>query len=503
MISVSPCGERFRYSIDAESENLRIDSFSSGARTVVVQGLGFVGTAMTAALAGARRPDGKTAFKVIGVDLPDENNYWKIGRINKGLSAVLSSDKALDAALKNGRKKKSVMATYSDYAYRKADIVVVDINLDIKKGPADDPGAYDFSYGQFEGAIRTLARNVREGTLIIVETTVPPGTTSTLIYPIFKEEFRQRGLDVTKLHLAYSYERVMPGPNYLNSVTDFYRVYAGINRQSSLRARKFFESFVNTKSYPLYELRSTVDAEMAKLLENSFRAVNIAFIQEWAAFAHKAGVNLFEVINAIKARPTHKNIMSPGFGVGGYCLPKDPLLADWSYARSFSSKGRLKMTLDAVATNDLMPDYTLKILKEEMGPLKGKHVTILGVSYLGDVADTRNSPTALFYDRCRKEGAIVHLHDPMVTMWKEKGIRIDTDIGHLRRSRHDAVVFAVRHKKYLGLTAGKILSILKGVKIIVDANNMISDETAGILAARGVKMLGVGKGHWAMSEKAG
>ena len=134
----------------------------------------------------------------------------------------------------------------------------------------------------------------------------------------------------------------MPGPSYLNSIVNFYRVYSGINKESRLKAREFFESFINTQDYPLSEVHSNTAAEMAKVLENSFRAMNIAFIQEWTEYAEKAGVNLFEVIEAIRIRPTHKNIMLPGFGVGGYCLTKDPLLADWSYQNMFHSEKNLR-----------------------------------------------------------------------------------------------------------------------------------------------------------------
>jgi len=235
---------------------------------------------------------------------------------------------------------------------------------------------------------------------------------------------------------------------------------------------------------------------MAKVLENSYRAMNIAFIQEWTEYAEKAQVNLFEVIEAIRVRPTHKNIMLPGFGVGGYCLTKDSLLANWSYQNLYDSDKKLKMSVDAVAINDLMPNHTFELLEHEVGLLRGKFITIMGVSYLGDVADTRHSPTELFYDRCVEEGAVVSLHDPLVPLWQEKDLMIETSFNSLRGKRHDIAVFATRHRQYLIMDADDMLSILKGVKIIIDANNIINDDVAKQLSAKGIKMIGVGKGHW-------
>ena len=118
----------------------------------------------------------------------------------------------------------------------------------------------------------------------------------------------------------------MPGKNYLDSLINAQRVYAGLNKRSESSCKKFFSKIINTKKYPLQKLNSIEECETAKLLENSYRAINIAFIEEWGIFAENIGVNLFEVLNAIKIRPTHSNIRKPGLGVGGYCLTKDPLM---------------------------------------------------------------------------------------------------------------------------------------------------------------------------------
>lgn len=497
MKSVGPDNDIYEYDYNIEEENKKIDAFLCKDRsTVLVQGLGFVGSAMAAALSNAKTYDGGLLYNVIGVDLADAENYWKIGRINNGKSPVISSDKNMDNAYRNAHDQKNLLATYSEYAYSKADIVVIDIHLDISKKEIGDPYNYSFSFDKYKKAIEVVAQNISENSLVIVETTVPPGTTQRVIYPIFKDIFKKRGLDINKLYLSHSYERVMPGIQYLNSIINFYRVYSGINDISKKKAGNFFESFINTKEYPLFELHSTTASEMSKVLENSFRAMNIAFIQEWTEYAQSANVNLFEVIDAIRVRPTHRNIMLPGFGVGGYCLTKDSLLADWSYNNIFNESNHLEMSLNAVKINDLMPEYAFKLLKGEMSNLARMHVSLLGISYLNGVADTRYTPSHLFYKRCKEEGAIINLHDPIVSFWAEENIDIDTNIESLRSLRHDAAIFAVRHDHYLNLTTKEILYLLNGVKVIIDANNIISDEKAKELSESGVKMIGVGKGHW-------
>lgn len=496
MISVSPYGDKFEYSVDPAREIKKIDDFARGRKVVTVQGLGFVGSAMVAALSVARNERDDPIFNVLGVDMPDENNYWKIARMNQGKPPAPSADKNINAAYENGLREGNLLATYSNHAYSAADVVVVAVHLDVEKEERGMPYKYAFTYEPFKKAIESVASNISENALLVIETTVPPGTTEKIVYPIIKEAFCKRKLDINKLYLAYSYERVMPGLNCLDSITNFYRVYSGINKKSGEKAKDFFDSFINTKDYPLYEMRSTVAAEMAKVLENSFRATNIAFIQEWTEYAQRSNVDLFEVIAAIRMRPTHKNIMSPGFGVGGYCLTKDSMLADWSLMNLFGEKKHLEMSLNSIAINDMMPEYTFKLLKEKTGILNGRHVTILGISYLNSVADTRYSPAEYFYNRCIGEGALINLHDPLVNFWREKNITIETDINFLRNKAHEIAVFTVQHSEYMSMKCEDILSLLPGVKFIMDANNIINDDVAGELSKKGVDMTGVGKGHW-------
>lgn len=466
-------------------------AFNAGKKTVAVQGLGFVGGAMVAALSNTK--DKKTdepLYAVLGVDLSSPEGLDKINSVNEGRAPITSSDPAMPIAFKKAKQQGNVLATADMSAFLYADIVVIDIPFDVKK--VND--SYDVKLDLFLSSVSDLARNINPSALVVVETTVPPGMTEGYLHAIFMKEFKERGVDCTKFALAHSYERVMPGANYLSSITDYYRVYAGFDNSSSQRAQDFLESFINTKDFPLTRLHKPAASEMAKVLENSYRALNIAFIQEWTEFAEATEVDLFSVLDAIRMRPTHQNIMSPGFGVGGYCLTKDALLADWA-SQEAHSKG-LPLSKEGIRINDIMPLHTLKLLKEKYGDLKQKFITLLGVSYLNDVADTRYTPSEIFCKELEKEGAVIQLHDPYVTEWPVQSQKISNDLNDFKSLRHDILILAVRHKLYCDLSVSSILSYFPNVSCIVDANNILDENKASELRNHGVKVVGVGKGHW-------
>ena len=172
-------------------------------------------------------------------------------------------------------------------------------------------GNIDFS--GFTRAIETIGEYLKKEALVIIETTVPPGTTEKIVYPILEKNLIKDILREISPLVAHSYERVMPGPNYFNSITNFWRVFAGCNRTSAIKCKEFLKTIINIQDYELTEVMTTSASETAKIMENSYRALNIAFIDEWSKFAEIINIDLFDVIAAIKVRPTHNNIMRPGF----------------------------------------------------------------------------------------------------------------------------------------------------------------------------------------------
>jgi len=497
-ISRSPFGDVYAFDPNVNSLKGDIDDFikkNNCEKTVVIQGLGFVGSAMLTAVSSAKNEHMKPKYAVIGIDLPTPESYWKVGRINAGLLPVISTDENFKKVFETSFKNGNIMATTSTYAYEVADIIVIDINLDVKKKGLGNARESILEFEPFMSAMRVVAQRMKPSCLIVVETTVPPGTCEKILLPIIESEFKKRNLMDTDIKLAHSYERVMPGKNYLRSITSFYRAYSGINEISKKEAKEFFDSFIDTKNYPLTELSTTTASEMGKVLENAYRAANIAFIQEWTEFAETAGVNLFEVIDAIKKRETHKNIMLPGFGVGGYCLPKDPLLANWALSNLFNGSRELDMSVEAVNINDFMPCHSFSLLIKQMGDIKNKKLLLMGVSYLSNVADTRYSPTETFYKECVKSEALVYLHDPNVSYWPELNLNVERSLEKMKNKEMDAIILAVKHEEYYNLTLNDFKDILKPNGLIIDCNDLVDDKKAEQLRLLGFQLIGVGKGH--------
>jgi nucleotide sugar dehydrogenase len=327
---------------------------------------------------------------------------------------------------------------------------------------------------------------------VLIETTVPPGTTAQVVVPVLREEFTRRGLGGAPL-VAHSYERVMPGRHYVRSIERFWRSFAGATPEAGDAAEAFLSTIIAVDEYPLQRLGDTTASELAKVLENSYRAANIAFIHEWTRAAEAIGVNLFEVIRGVAVRKgTHDNIMRPGFGVGGYCLTKDGYLAQWGVSRLFGADVSLDVTIGAMGINYAMPRHSFELLAEAL-PLEGRTVLLAGISYLSDVADTRNSPSADFCDLLQEVGATIVAHDPYVQHWPER-----PEVRHLPLdeglARADAVVLAVRHQAYLTLDPRRLTG--RPGLVVLDTQDIVSDAKADELRAAGLRVIGVGKGHW-------
>jgi UDP-N-acetyl-D-glucosamine dehydrogenase len=454
---------------------------------VCVQGLGFVGAAMAVSIAAAHDSRGKPVYNVIGVDLPNSTGRHAIAALNEGRFPSVTTDTKLMEATRKAHESRNLIATDQDSAYGRAQIIVCDVNLDLA-GSKSEP---DIRFDGFENAIRSIGRNMKPGALVIVETTVPPGTCERVVAPALKQELQKRGEAGDAFLLAHSFERVMPGAEYFDSIVNFWRVYAGYTPEAARACRAFLERVVNVRDYPLVELGSTTASEMTKVMENSYRAVNIAFIEEWARFAEATGVDLFEVVRAIRHRPTHSNIRQPGFGVGGYCLTKDPLFALVAARKLFDREDlQFPFCERAIEVNDAMPLVSVQKLDAWLGGLANKRIALLGVSYRQDVGDTRYSPAEIFHRAATQRGARIVAHDPLVQRWAELDIELDATLPPAQGL--DAVVFAVPHREYRELD---IAAWLAGARpLVLDANDVLSGAQRDAARSAGCRVEAIGVG---------
>ena len=470
-----------------------------GKKIVVVQGLGFVGAIMAAVIADCEK-DGSIPYFVVGVDLPAPASFWKIKKINEGKSPIQSEDPEIVPIFKRTVKEKNnFIATWISDVYSEADIIIVDINLDVKKTEPGRAEEADLNIEPFKTAIESIGSIIKPDCLLLIETTVPPGTVEYIVKPIIKKCFLQRNINISveNLLIAHSYERVMPGKNYINSIKKIWRTYSAINKQSSARTREFLSDIIDTQNFPLKELKQPASSELAKILENSYRAMNIAFIYEWTLFAEDIGINLFEVIDSIKVRKgTHDNMMYPGFGVGGYCLTKDTILGQWSSQQLFKRERNLTFSMMAINVNDCMPHHTFDLLMKGMNnDIKNKKIAILGASYLNDIDDTRNSPTAILYDDIINAEGFPEVHDPIAkTMVQRPDIKINNDL-ETAIDKSSALIFVMNHREYFTYPIEFFMQKINNHACIIDAFNILNDEKIKKLKAKKFVVLGVGKGH--------
>jgi len=528
--SISPTGERFRLpdQEDYKSEYQRLEKLvdyhrSLGREIVVVMGIGFVGAAMAAVVADTEDESGHPTKFVIGMQRPSPRSFWKIPILNRGISPISSEDPELPKLVSRCvNEKKTLTATYTYDALQLADVVIVDIQCDYLKNSLGNVHNGRADMEALEESFEIIGQKISPQTLVLIETTVAPGTTEQVAYPIIKKMFRKRGIK-SEPFLAHSFERVMPGRNYVASIREFWRVCSGINEESKERVVKFLNEVINTKKFPLTILDRPIESETAKIVENSYRATILAFLDEWSLFAERNGVDLIKVINAIKVRPTHNNIIFPGPGIGGYCLPKDGALGVWAYKHIFGFEDDIfKITPLAININDTRALHVAQLTRDalrNMGhPIASAEILVLGASYREDVGDTRYSGSELIVRRLTEMGAELRVHDPYVLHWWEfekqdeypspthslkrffrgqdklKDLKVEQN---LEKALHDidALIFAVRHRHYLNLDPDWVVESAGGPIAVIDCFGILDDEKIRRYFELGCEVKGLGRGH--------
>ena len=528
--SVSPTGEQFQlpeqedYSKEFERlEEVVKNQRAFGREIVLVMGLGFVGTVMAAVIADATDEKGYPTKFVIGMQRPSTRSFWKIPFLNLGISPVSSEDAEVPLLINRCvNEKKTLMATFTYDALKLSDVVVVDVQCDYLKEALGNIQDGRADMDALEESLEIIGQRIGPEALVLIETTVAPGTTEQVAYPIMKKMFRKRGIKSDPL-LGHSFERVMPGRNYVSSIRDFWRVCSGVNEEATRRVVKFLNEVINTEKFPLTVLDRPIESETAKIVENSFRATILAFLDEWSLFAERNGVDLIKVINAIKVRPTHSNIIFPGPGIGGYCLPKDGGLGVWADRHIHGFEDNIfKMTPLAIDINDTRSLHVAQLTRDalrNMGrPIASAEILVLGASYREDVGDTRYSGSELIVRRLTEMGAELKVHDPYVLHWWEfekqdeypasshslkrffrgqeklKDLRVEQDLRKALQGT-DAVILAVRHKHYVNLDPDEVVKNAGGPVAMIDCFGILDDERIRRYFELGCEVKGLGRGH--------
>ena len=496
-----------------------------GREIVVVMGLGFVGAVMAGVVADTvDRTTGKPKKFVIGMQRPSTRSYWKIPYINRGIAPVESEDPEVAPLISRCvNEKKTLIATFTYDVLSLADCVVVDVQCDYIKETLGNMRRGEADITAFEDSLRIIGERIKPECMILIETTVPPGTTEYIAYPIVKKAFEKRGMADREPLLAHSFERVMPGRQYVSSIRDFWRVASGINEEARRRVIAFLSDIINVEKYPLTVMDRPIESETCKIVENSYRATLLAYLHEWSLFAERNGVDLIKVLEAIRVRPTHSNIIFPGPGIGGYCLPKDGGLGVWAYHTLMGFEDDIfKITPMAIDINDTRPLHAVQLVRDalrNMGKIVAAcRIAVLGVSYREDVGDTRYSGSEILVRKLSEMGADVVVHDPYVKHWWEfekqesypapghsrarffrnqeklAELRVNKDISETL-GRADAVVLAVRHEMYLQLTPDGVLGMTGRPVAVVDCFGILDDAKIRRFFELGCEVKGLGRGH--------
>jgi len=531
--SVSPTGERFEIPgrDDYVAEFERVESLAEAARRegkeiVVVMGVGFVGAVMAAIVADTEDPaTGEPSKFVIGCQRPSTRSYWKIPLLNRGESPVKAEDPEVAVLIDRCvRRKRTLTATYNSDCLALADCVVVDVQCDYTKRDLGNMRSGEAEMGALEATIRTIGEKVPPDCLVLIETTVAPGTTEYVAYPIMKAAFAERGIDSDPI-LAHSFERVMPGRDYVASIRDFWRVCAGCNDRARRRVETFLRQVLNTDDYPLTVMDRPIESETTKVVENSYRATILAYLNEWSLFAERNGVDLIKVIDAIRMRPTHSNIIFPGPGIGGYCLPKDGSLGYWAYRHILGFEDGdsvFRITPTAIDINDTrglhVAELTRDALRNMGRHIAGATVLVCGASYRQDVGDTRYSGSEVVVRKLKEMRAEIRVHDPYVDHWYEferqdeypasglslarffqnqddlKALRVGSDLAS-SLTGVGAVILAVPHRPYLDLDPDEIVERAGGPLAVIDAFGILDDARIRRYFELGCEVKALGRGH--------
>ncbi|MDD9271809.1 nucleotide sugar dehydrogenase [Paenibacillus sp. GCM10023248] len=404
-----------------------------------VVGLGYVGLPLALEKA-------KAGFRVIGFDIQVD----KVEKVNQGINYI---GDIIDSEFTDIVSKGMLSAT-SDFSFVKdVDCIAICVPT-----PLDKYYQPDISY--VVNSTKDIAKFLNKEMLIILESTTYPGTTEEILKPILEGSGLKCGED---FFLAFSPERVDPG-NKLYGTKNTPKVVGGVGEVSTRLAAALYRSVLEGE---IHEVSSPAVAEMEKILENTFRNINIALANEMAILCNKMGINVWEVIDAAKSKPYGFMAFYPGPGLGGHCIPVDPFYLTWK-AREYDYHTRLIETAGEI--NIYMPQFvterSMKILNRFKKTMNGSKILLLGVAYKQDIDDLRESPALKVIEHLEKEGALISYYDPYIPEFKHQGKEYRSiELNHEKLNNSDLVILTTMHTQY------DYEAIARDAKFIFDTKN--------------------------------
>lgn len=390
-------------------------------KNLVVIGQGYVGLPLAKEAVAS-------GLSVVGLEL----SSVVVDNLNLGLSHVddLSNQDVQDMI------DAGYQASADPAVIRDADVVVICVPT-----PLGDAGSPDLR--AVTSATQTIADNLSPGTLVILESTTYPGTTENLCQPLLERNGGQLDHD---FFLAFSPERIDPG-NPIYGLRNTPKVVGGVSPMSTELAVEFYGRFVDT----VVPVKGAKEAETAKLLENTYRHINIALVNEMSKFCHELGIDLWDVIDAAKTKPFGFQAFYPGPGVGGHCIPIDPNYLSYEVRKSLGYPFRFVELAEEI--NNSMPRYVVErvqgLLNDKCKALRGAKVLLLGVTYKPNIADQRESPALPVAQVLAERGAVISFHDPKVDLWTAAG-QVFSVVANLDQAvaESDIVVLLQNHASY-------------------------------------------------------
>jgi UDP-N-acetyl-D-mannosaminuronic acid dehydrogenase len=423
---------------------------------VAVIGLGYVGLPVACMLADA-------GFKVVGVDLKQD----RVDLINQGISPIEGKEPGLSDLLNQVFARGTLKATTDYEELKNVDVVLIDVET-----PIDDE--HIPQYEALRSAVKSLGKVMKDGLLVIVESTIAPGTMESLVRPVIEESSGKKSGD--DFFLGTCPERVMPG-KLLANLRNMSRVCGGDTPEIAETMKKFYRHIVQSD----LDAAELITAEITKTAENAYRDVNIAFANELALICQSVGADFLKVRELVNKSPG-RNVLFAGGGVGGHCIPKDP----WLLAYGAKGKADLMLIPAARAVNDSMPKHIIKILISALDTydkkLEDASIAILGYAYLEDSDDTRNSPSEKLLELLIAEKADVVVQDPYVTPYQQDAL------DSIQNS--DAVIIMVAHEVYKDIDLVEVRQRLR-LPIVIDGRRVIDP---GIAKQAGLDYYGIGYG---------